>query len=141
MMQFISALLAGTLFGLGLGVSGMSNPAKVIAFLDVTGDWDPTLVLVMGGALLVTGIGYRLVLRRPTSLLGTSFQIPTRRDIDAPLLIGSVLFGTGWGLVGLCPGPAVTALVSGAAEAFLFFAAMLAGFGLRSGQLAKGTAG
>lgn len=123
----IVSLLAGLLFGLGLVVSGMVNPAKVLNFLDIAGSWDPTLAFVMGGALLVTVPGFRLVLKREAPILDGRFHLPERNDIDLPLVIGAVLFGVGWGLGGFCPGPAVTAMVSGFPAVFAFVAAMLAG--------------
>jgi len=106
----LAALGCGLVFGLGLTVSGMMNPAKVIGFLDVAGDWDPTLVFVMGGALLVTLPGYRAILKGRRPVLANSFSLPTKKSLDAPLILGSALFGVGWGLVGFCPGPAVAAL-------------------------------
>ncbi len=117
----------GILFGLGLSFSGMSNPARVLGFLDVGGEWDPTLLFVMGAALATTALGYRWVLRLPTPWLADGFQLPSTTAIDRPLVAGSALFGIGWGLVGLCPGPAVTALASGAPEAFVFLGAMVCG--------------
>lgn len=126
-MKLISALFAGLVFGLGLIVSQMVNPAKVIAFLDIFGDWDPSLALVMGGALIVTGIGYRLVWQAKSPAFETRFQVPENRQIDTRLVLGAVLFGAGWGLVGLCPGPALTALSFGGVEVLAFVAAMLAG--------------
>ncbi len=121
------ALFSGALFGLGLAVSGMVDPAKVIGFLDVAGDWDPTLALVMGGALLVTIPTFRLILKRPRPVLGDDFALPTKSSLDARLLGGSALFGVGWGLSGFCPGPAVTALATGLPVVFAFVAAMVAG--------------
>ncbi len=126
-MPLLGALLAGTLFGLGLSVSGMSDPLRVIGFLDVTGAWDPTLLFVMGGALLVTWLGFRWVLQRPAPLFANSFAVPTLQALDRRLLLGSVLFGVGWGLAGFCPGPAVTALAAGVPDVLVFLAAMLAG--------------
>jgi uncharacterized membrane protein YedE/YeeE len=123
----LSALAAGILFGLGLAVSHMTNPAKVLAFLDIAGDWDPSLALVMAGAVAVSFVAFRVAGTRTASFLGEAFQIPPRRAIDAPLVVGAMLFGVGWGLAGLCPGPAITALVSGQRKAFLFLGAMLAG--------------
>ena len=108
----ISALLAGLVFGLGLTVSSMVNPAKVLAFLDLFGNWDPSLAFVMGGALVVTALGYRLVWRRDRPVFAERFQVPGNRKVDARLAFGAVLFGIGWGLVGLCPGPAISALSS-----------------------------
>lgn len=123
--------LLGLLFGTGLVVSGMSDPAKVLGFLDLaalpSGTWDPSLGFVMLGAVAVTYLGYRLVLRRPKPLLDTQFHLPRKTRIDAPVLVGPALFGVGWGLVGLCPGPALTALGTGRLEALLFVAAMLLG--------------
>ena len=121
------ALLAGTLFGLGLAISGMVNPAKVIGFLDVAGGWDPTLAFVMGGALLVTIPAFRLILGRPRPVLADGFALPTNSALDRRLLGGAALFGVGWGLSGFCPGPAVAALVTGLAPVFAFVAAMVAG--------------
>lgn len=127
------ALVAGLVFGIGLTVSQMVNPAKVLAFLDVAGNWDPSLAFVMGGALLVTFVGYRLAWRRPKPLLGERFALPTARQIDLPLIAGAVLFGVGWGLVGLCPGPAIAALTLGGWPVLLFVGAMVAGMALAEG--------
>jgi len=124
------ALFSGVLFGLGLVVSGMVNPAKVLGFLDVAGDWDPTLAFVMGGALLVAVPAFRVILKRPRPVLAEEFDLPAKKDLDARLLAGSALFGVGWGLAGFCPGPAVTALASGLAPVFVFVAAMVAGMAL-----------
>jgi len=123
----IAALVAGVLFGIGLAVSHMTNPAVVLGFLDVAGDWNPTLAFVMGGALAVTAAGYRWVLRRERPLLAPGFQLPTRRDIDARLVGGAAVFGLGWGLVGFCPGPALAALASGQPGVLVFAAALVAG--------------
>ena len=112
MARHLVALLAGLVFGLGLVISQMVNPAKVIAFLDLFGNWDPSLAFVMGAALIVTAIGYRLVWRRPRPVLAERFQVPGNRKLDARLAIGALLFGLGWGLVGLCPGPAIAAITS-----------------------------
>jgi uncharacterized membrane protein YedE/YeeE len=125
--QLLAALAAGILFGLGLVVSQMVNPAKIVSFLDVTGKWDPTLLFVRGGALAVTIPGFRLILKRPHPLFAGGFLLPTKRDLDPRLIAGAALFGVGWGLAGFCPGPAVTALVTLALPVFIFFAAMLAG--------------
>ena len=127
------AALVGLIFGLGLLVSGMANPQKVLGFLDLAGPWDPSLALVMGGAIAVGLVGFALARKRQRSLLGEPMQLPSRTDIDAPLLIGSALFGIGWGLAGYCPGPALTGITAGMPSAILFSAAMLAGmvlFGL-----------
>lgn len=130
MIAAICSLLIGLLFGAGLAISGMMNPAKVIGFLDFTGNWDPTLALVMLGALVVTIPAFALARKRPAPMLGGEFQIPTRRDIDWRLLAGASMFGIGWGLAGFCPGPALAALSSGLSEVFVFVAAMIAGMAL-----------
>lgn len=122
-----SEYLIGVLFGLGLMVSGMTNPAKIIAFLDLAGPWDPSLIFVMGGAVLVGLIAFYLAKKRTESFLGGAMHIPTRRDIDRPLIIGSALFGVGWGLAGFCPGPALVSLGTGELKAVVFVIAMLAG--------------
>lgn len=127
MKAILSALAAGLVFGLGLIVSGMVNPAKVLNFLDIAGQWDPSLALVMAGAAGTVFIGYRLVLGRGKPLVAERFTLPTATRIDARLAGGAALFGVGWGLVGFCPGPALTALGTGAAPALVFTAAMLAG--------------
>ena len=121
------ALFAGMLFGLGLAISGMMNPAKVVGFLDVAGGWDPTLAFVMGGALVVTVPAFRLILGRPRPILADGFALPTKSALDGRLLGGAALFGVGWGLSGFCPGPAVAALVTGLTPVFAFVAAMMAG--------------
>lgn len=126
-MQLLIALIAGVLFGLGLTISGMTDPQRVLGFLDVAGDWDPTLAFVMGGALLVTLPAFQWLPKRGAPLTGGRFHIPTRRDLDGRLLGGSAIFGLGWGLAGLCPGPALTGLVSGVPEVAAFVLAMLAG--------------
>ena len=125
MIRFLSSLLAGSLFGIGLLVSQMTNPSKVLAFLDIFGDWDPSLAFVMGGALLVTLVGYRLVLKRSEPLFADNFRLPTRSDIDARLIGGAALFGIGWGLAGLCPGPALAGLAFGGSAIAVFVVAML----------------
>ena len=127
MIRNLAALGAGAIFGLGLAVSEMVNPLKVKAFLDVAGDWDPSLTLVMGGAVMVSFIAFRLTLRRPKPILATRFELPTRRNIDRRLLGGAAVFGVGWGLVGLCPGPALSALIYGDVESAIFVVAMLIG--------------
>jgi uncharacterized membrane protein YedE/YeeE len=127
MVKVLASLVAGTLFGIGLTISQMINPAKVLGFLDIAGDWDPTLAFVMGGGLLVALPGYYLARKRGSALLGGPLSIPTNRTIDAKLIIGSVIFGVGWALAGLCPGPAIAGLSSGATSSFIFVAAMLAG--------------
>lgn len=126
-MSILINLLIGLLFGVGLVISGMSDPAKVLNFLDVFGTWDPSLALVMGGAVIVAFVGYRLILKRDRPLLSDRFHLPTRTDIDSRILIGPAIFGIGWGLGGFCPGPALTALSLGAAGTFAFVPAMFAG--------------
>jgi uncharacterized membrane protein YedE/YeeE len=130
-MFVLANLAAGLLLGLGLVVSGMSDPAKVLNFLDLaaisTGGWDASLALVMVGAVGVAFAGFRWVLRRPRPVLADGFLLPASRGIDARLLAGAALFGIGWGLAGLCPGPALTALTTGGAKAWLFLVAMVAG--------------
>jgi uncharacterized membrane protein YedE/YeeE len=127
MKTVIFASVSGVLFGLGLCVSEMINPARVVGFLDVLGDWDSTLVFVMAAAVGITGIGFPVVLGRSKPLFADRFEVPKKFDIDARLLTGSVIFGVGWGLSGLCPGPAVTALASMSPSIFMFVAAMCAG--------------
>ena len=127
-LQPIFALVSGTLFGLGLAVSGMIDPAKVLGFLDVAGAWDATLALVMLGALCVTIPAFHYVLKRRQPWFADAFALPTKADLEPRLIIGAALFGIGWGLSGLCPGPAVTALVTGSVGVTAFFAAMLVGF-------------
>jgi uncharacterized membrane protein YedE/YeeE len=130
MKTIFSALLIGMLFGLGLAVSEMINPARVVGFLDVTGAWDPTLLLVMGGALCVTVPMFPLVTKRSRPLLGKGFLLPTKKQIDAPLIAGATLFGIGWGIAGFCPGPAIAGLASLSPSVLFFVAAMLAGYSL-----------
>jgi hypothetical protein len=127
-MRALFGFLSGLVFGIGLVISGMSNPAKVLNFLDVFGAWDPSLAFVMGGATLVTFIGYRIILQRKHPVLLTDFQLPTSTAIDKPLLVGAALFGTGWGIGGFCPGPAWTALPLMASGTLAFLPAMLVGF-------------
>lgn len=128
MSRIASAFLIGIVFGVGIAISGMANPAKVLNFFDVAGTWDPSLLFVMGGALLVTAIGYRVVFgARARPLLEMDYALPTSRRIDAELVGGSALFGIGWGVSGFCPGGAIPALGLGYAETFVFIAAMMAG--------------
>jgi uncharacterized membrane protein YedE/YeeE len=127
MRSAIASLVSGTLFGAGLALGGMTNPARVRGFLDLFGDWDPTLAFVMGGAMIVMAIAWRLVPRMAEPLLATQFHLPTRSDLTPRLLGGSALFGIGWGIAGLCPGPGIAALVVEPAAAAIFVAAMLAG--------------
>ncbi|BEV15730.1 YeeE/YedE family protein [Herbaspirillum sp. DW155] len=126
-MRHIAALVAGLLFGLGLIVSGMANPAKVLDFLDLAGHWDPSLALVMGGAIAIGIPTFALAKQRSQSLLGATMQLPTARRIDRRLVLGSVLFGIGWGIAGICPGPALVLLGMGSMKGLAFVLAMLAG--------------
>jgi uncharacterized protein len=123
----LAALAAGALFGLGLAISRMIDPAKVQGFLDLAGRWDPSLAFVMLGAVAVSAIGFRLADRRPHPVLEPSFQAPAKTALDVPLIAGSLIFGAGWGLVGYCPGPALASLLLGRWETALFVAAMIAG--------------
>ena len=127
-MRYISTYIIGLIFGLGISFSGMSNPAKVINFFDVAGSWDPSLAFVMGGALIVTFIGYRLVLPRPSGpIFEGEFALPSATKLDARLFGGSALFGVGWGIAGFCPGGALPAIGTGRLEVLAFVAAMLVG--------------
>jgi hypothetical protein len=121
------AALAGGLFGAGLVISGMAQPARVLGFLTATSAWDPSLAFVMLGAVAVYALVLRIRARRAAPWFDTSFHLPTRRDLDAPLLVGAAIFGIGWGLAGLCPGPSLVNLGAGSASAAAFVAAMLAG--------------
>lgn len=121
------ALLAGLLFGWGLGLSQMIDRDRVLGFLDVTGVWDPTLLFVLGGAVTVTVIAFRFVLRRSQPILAEKFHLPTKKDIDKPLIIGAAIFGVGWGIAGYCPGPGITALVLGIWNPVLFMVAFIVG--------------
>jgi uncharacterized membrane protein YedE/YeeE len=125
--QNLVALGSGLLFGLGLGLAQMIDPQRVIGFLDLAGQWDPTLAFVMGGAVATTLITFRLVLKQPGPLFGSKFWVPSRNDIDRPLVLGAALFGIGWGLGGYCPGPAIASLGLGVANPVLFLVAMIAG--------------
>lgn len=129
-MKALAGYLAGLMFGLGLAISGMTDPTRVIGFLDVVGPWDPTLIFVLGGAVVTTFIGYRLVWRRQMPLFASRFQLPTRRDLDTRLLGGAALFGIGWGLSGYCPGPAVASLPGASWPLAAFLVAMVVGWWL-----------
>ncbi|MCU0515506.1 MAG: YeeE/YedE family protein [Oscillatoria sp. Prado101] len=127
MKQNLVALISGVLFGLGLGFSQMIDRERVLGFLDVTGAWDPTLLFVLGGAVGVTVIAFRFVLRLPHPFYAEKFELPARKTIDRKLILGAVIFGAGWGIAGYCPGPALTALVLGIWNPVLFVIAMIAG--------------
>ena len=127
-MKLFAAFVSGLIFAVGLVLGGMTQPAKVIGFLDFTGGaWDPSLALVMAGALAVYGLGFRLVTRRSSPILEASFQIPERSDLPARLFVGAVFFGVGWAISGFCPGPALVSLGSGMSQALVFVPAMMAG--------------
>ena len=126
-MHLIFVYLIGVVFGTGIVVSGMANPAKVINFFDVAGSWDPSLAFVMGGALVVTAVGYRIVFGRARPLFEGRFVLPTARNLDARLIGGSAVFGVGWGIAGFCPGGALPALGTGRIEVILFVAALIGG--------------
>ncbi|MFO1206329.1 MAG: DUF6691 family protein [Burkholderiales bacterium] len=126
-VSILGALLSGLIFGLGLVVAGMANPAKVLGFLDLAGDWDPSLALVMVGAIAVGAVAFAVARGRTRSLSGSPMQLPTARRIDLRLIGGSALFGVGWGLAGICPGPALVLIGAGAAKGWIFLGAMLAG--------------
>lgn len=131
MKTALVSLVAGLLFGAGLALGGMTDPGKVIGFLDVSGQWDPSLGFVMGSALLITFPVFAWVRRAGKPLLAERFQLPTKKDLDPQLLIGAALFGIGWGIAGLCPGPAIANLAAGSFEILLFVAAMIGGMWLR----------
>lgn len=130
--RLLPPLVSGLLFGAGLTLSGMTDPARVRGFLDVAGRWDPTLVFVLGGAVLVMAVAWRIQSRMAHPVFGEKFSLPDRRDFDARLILGSALFGIGWGLAGLCPGPAIASLALAPAAVLPFVAAMLAGMALHS---------
>ena len=143
MQRAISAGLIGLVFGTGIALSGMANPAKVLNFFDIAGTWDPSLALVMASALIVTAIGYRFVLRRDKPVVEARFHLPTGRKLDMPLIAGSAVFGIGWGISGFCPGGAIPALGLGEPSAWIFVGTMLAGIAaartVRIAQQARAT--
>lgn len=130
--KLLPPLLSGTLFGAGLTLSGMTDPARVRGFLDVFGRWDPTLVFVIGGAVIVMAIAWRIQSRMKTPLFGERFSLPDRRDFDGRLIAGSALFGIGWGIAGLCPGPAVASLALSPLSVLPFLVALLAGMAVHN---------
>jgi uncharacterized membrane protein YedE/YeeE len=136
MKSAISAFIAGLIFGLGLILSEMVNPQRVRGFLDIAGNWDPTLVFVMGGAVLVTAIGFRLAFLRSKPWFSPAFSVPTNRIIDSRLVLGAVLFGIGWGIAGFCPGPAIVGLATLNTDILVFVLAMIVGMKL-AGRLGK----
>lgn len=129
-MQRIFEFFIGLLFGLGLILSGMSNPGKVLGFLDLAGNWDPSLAFVMGGAILVGLVAFQVARKRSQTFLGGALKLPSRTDIDKRLVLGSLAFGVGWGLAGFCPGPALVSLGSGQIKGVIFVIAMVAGMGI-----------
>ena len=129
-MAIVTSLLAGLVFGIGLILSGMANPAKVLGFLDLAGKWDPSLALVMGGAIAIGVVTFGIAGKRTVSLIGLDMKLPSDRGIDRRLVGGGLLFGVGWGIAGFCPGPGLVALGMGEAKAGVFVLAMLAGMGI-----------
>jgi uncharacterized membrane protein YedE/YeeE len=127
MTRLFTAFVCGLIFAVGLGISGMTQPAKVTAFLDFTGNWDPSLAFVMFGGMTVYAVLYRVIRRLPSPLFAATFSMPTRKDIDLRLVGGAALFGIGWGLGGFCPGPALTSLAAGETSVLLFVTAMIGG--------------
>jgi len=127
MNKTISVLVAGLIFGFGLALSGMTHASKVLGFLDVTGNWDPSLLFVLGGAVGVTIIAFRFILRRPAPVLEDKFRLPTAKFVDAPLVIGAAIFGIGWGISGYCPGPGIALLAAPGWETWTFIPAVLLG--------------
>ena len=127
MIRLITALIIGAVFGIGLAIAGMLNPNKVVGFLDVFGDWDPSLAFVMGGGVLVNAIGHRFVMKRKAPIQCAAFSMPRSTNVDEPLVIGSVIFGVGWGLAGLCPGPVVASLLLNGQAMLPFFGLLIAG--------------
>ena len=135
-MRLVSTYLIGLIFGVGISISGMANPAKVLNFFDIAGTWDPSLVFVMGGAVVVAFLGYKIVLRRPAPIMDAKFHLPDNPRIDGRLLGGSALFGIGWGIAGFCPGGALPALGTGQIDVFVFVAALIAGIFAAKGLMA-----
>ena len=127
MARLITALIIGAVFGIGLAIAGMLNPSKVVGFLNIFGDWDPSLAFVMGGGVLLNAIGHSFVMKRKAPIQCAAFSMPTSTNIDKPLVIGSVIFGIGWGLAGLCPGPVVASLLLNGQAMLPFFGLMIAG--------------
>lgn len=126
-MKLIISFIVGLIFGFGISISGMINPAKVINFFDIMGNWDPSLIFVMAGGLIVTSIGYKFILTKPTPQFEKKFDLPRQQKIDIKLIIGAALFGIGWGISGFCPGGALPALGTGQTDVIIFCTAMVAG--------------
>lgn len=131
-MHRLTEFLVGLIFGLGLILSGMTDPAKVLGFLDLFGNWDPSLAFVMGGAIAVGLFAFAIAKKRTQSFLGGAMHLPKATQIDKPLVVGALVFGAGWGLAGFCPGPALVTMASGELKALVFVAAMLAGMGIHA---------
>ena len=129
-MNILFSWLAGFIFGIGLIISGMTNPAKVIGFLDLAGAWDPSLAFVMMGGIAIATIGFFVARKRTLSMLGLPMRMPNQRQIDRPLIIGSLIFGVGWGIAGICPGPALVLVGGGVSQGVVFVIAMIIGMGL-----------
>jgi uncharacterized membrane protein YedE/YeeE len=138
-MRNFFSLFSGILFGLGLAISGMVNPDKVIGFLDVAGKWDPSLALVMGGALLITAFSFHWILKRPAPIFSDLFHLPTKKDLDSRLINGAAIFGIGWGLAGLCPGPALASIGYLDKNLLIFVLALVVGSSLANGLFLRVT--
>lgn len=134
----VTAGIAGVIFGFGLALSQMIDRQRILGFLDITGAWDPTLLFVLGGAVGVTIVTFRMVLRQPRPLFAETFRLPTRRDVDRPLLLGAAIFGIGWGIGGYCPGPGIAAIAMGIWPPVLFTASLIAGSLLHAGLSSRG---
>lgn len=130
MRRYLVSLICGLLFGVGLALSGMTRPLKVLGFLDVAGKWDPSLLFVLGGAVIVATVAFRFILQRKAPLLAPSFDVPTTKGVDRKLIVGALIFGVGWGIAGYCPGPAIALLAAPDTEALYFLPAMVAGWWL-----------
>lgn len=129
-MNIFFSWLAGLIFGIGLMISGMTNPAKVLGFLDITGVWDPSLVFVMVGGIVIASIGFLVAKKRTQSFLGLQMRVPTGKKIDSPLILGGAIFGLGWGIAGICPGPALVLVGGGVFKGVIFVVAMLLGMAI-----------
>ena len=126
-MPNIFSLISGVLFGFGLAISSMINPAKIVGFLDITGNWDPSLAFVMGGAVFVTAVTFRVVLKRPTPMFANTFELPSKIDLDGKLIFGAAIFGIGWAVSGLCPGPAISSIILLDENLLIFICTLLLG--------------
>ena len=126
-MPNIFSLISGVLFGFGLAISSMINPAKIVGFLDITGNWDPSLAFVMGGAVFVTAVTFRIILNRPTPMFANKFELPSKVDLDGKLIFGAAIFGIGWAVSGLCPGPAISSIIFLDENLLIFISTLLLG--------------